>query len=58
MLMNQKIVLRLIPFTEYHIRQGYHISLVIRWRFFLPKECQKLDPSHKMDLDLWDCLER
>ena len=40
--------------------QYYHISSVIRWSFFFffqnnPKD---LDPSYKMDLDLWDCLGR
>ena len=26
--------------------------------FFLPKQSQTLDPSYKMDLDLWDCLRK
>ena len=26
--------------------------------FFLIKHPENLDPSYKMDLDLWDCLER
>ena len=35
----------------------YRISLVIRWRFFSFQNNPKdLDPSCKMDLDLWDCL--
>ena len=39
--------------------QMYRISLVIEWSFFLPKQSKKdLDPSCKMDLDLWDCLGR
>ena len=24
--------------------------------FLLPKQSKNLDPSYKMDLDLWDCL--
>ena len=37
----------------------YRISLVIRQFFiFIPKQPQNLDPSFKMDLDLWDCLGR
>ena len=27
-------------------------------QFFLPKQSQDLDPSCKMDLDLWDCFEK
>ena len=34
----------------------YCISLVIRWSFFpFQKQSRNLDPSYKMDLDLWDC---
>ena len=41
---------------EYHI---YHISLVIRQSFFPSQTIPKfLDPSYKIDLDLWDCLGR
>ena len=36
----------------------YHISLVIRWSFSLPKHTKILDPSYKMDLDFLDCLGR
>ena len=37
----------------------YHIFLVIRCCFFSFKNNAKnLDPSYKMDLDLWDCLEK
>ena len=37
----------------------YHISLVIRWSFSLPKQSKKiLDPSYKMDLEFLDCLGR
>ena len=37
----------------------HHISSVIRQNFYLPKQNPKdLDPSCKMDLDLWDCLGR
>ena len=33
--------------------------LVIRQSFsFLPKQSKNVDPSYKMDLDLWDCLGR
>ena len=38
---------------------AYHISSVIRQSFFFQKKFPKdLDPSCKMDLDLWDCLGR
>ena len=30
----------------------------IKHSFFLPNNPRNLDPSYKMDLDLWDCLER
>ena len=43
---------------EYTFLASYSISLVIRQGFFLPKPSQKLDPSHKTDLDLWDCSGR
>ena len=33
----------------------YHISVIIRQNFFLPKQSQKLDLSYMMDLDLWNC---
>ena len=34
------------------------ISSVIRWSFFfLPKQSLKSEPSYKIDLDFWDCLE-
>ena len=36
----------------------YHISLLMRQRFLLPKNPKYLDPFYKMDLDLWDCLGR
>ena len=36
----------------------YHISSVISCIFFLPNNPKNLDPSYKMDLDLWDCKER
>ena len=37
----------------------YLISSVIRPRFFFFQNKHKdLDPSYKMDLDLWDCLGR
>ena len=38
----------------------YHISFVIRQRFFfsIQKNLKNLDPSYKMDLELWDCLGR
>ena len=38
--------------------KNYHISLDIRQSFLLPNQFQNLDPSYKMDLDLWDCLGR
>ena len=36
------------------------ISLVIRWGIFFSYQNnpKNLDPSYKMDLDLWDCLGR
>ena len=39
---------------------NYSISSVIRGRFFfsLQNNPKDLDPSCKMDLDLWDCLGR
>ena len=38
-------------------RKRYNISLVIRQIFFFFQNNPKnLDPSDKMDLDLWDCL--
>ena len=41
------------------ISYRYHISSVIRQRFFSIQNNKKnLDPSHKTDLDLWDCLGR
>ena len=39
-----------------HNNYCHSISFVIRQVFFLPKQCQNLDLSYKMDLDLWDCL--
>ena len=37
----------------------YRISSVIRWSFFFFQNNPKdLDPSRKMDLDLWVCLGR
>ena len=37
----------------------YRISSAIRWSFFPSKTIKKnLDPSYKMDLDLWDYLGR
>ena len=36
----------------------YHIFSVIRKSFFIPKNPKNLDPSYKMDIDLWDCLGR
>ena len=40
-------------------KKGYSISLVIRQSFFSFQNNPKdLDPSCKMDLDLWDCLGR
>ena len=36
----------------------YHISLVIRQIFSFQNNPKDLDPSCKMDLDLWDCLGR
>ena len=41
------------------LSQVYHISSVIRWSFVPFKTIpnpQTLDPSYKMDLDLWGCF--
>ena len=38
---------------------GYRISSVVRGIFFpFQNNHKNLDPSYKMDLDLWDCLGR
>ena len=38
---------------------AYHISSVIRRSFFsFQSNPSDLDPSCKMDLDLWDCLAK
>ena len=36
----------------------YLISLVIRQSFPFQNNPKDLDPSYKMDLDLWDCFGR
>ena len=37
----------------------YCISSVLRWSlFYFQNDPKNLDPSYKMDLDLWDCLGR
>ena len=36
----------------------YYISLTIRQSFSFQNNPKNLDPSHKMDLDLWDCSGR
>ena len=42
-----------------HVSNMYRISSVIRRSFFSFQNNPKdLDPSCKMDLDLWDCLGR
>ena len=38
--------------------ENYHISSVMSFFFFLLNNPKNLDPSYKMDLDLWDCLGR
>ena len=47
-----------ILFAASRLSTHYHISSVIRQSFSLPEQSQNLDPSYKMDLDLWDCLGR
>ena len=54
--------------TEFY--RTYHIHLVIRWDIYrislaikqsfvsFQNLLKNQDPSYKMDLDLWDCLER
>ena len=37
---------------------NYSNSLVIRQLFSFQNNFKNLDPSHKMDLDLWGCLGR
>ena len=39
-------------------RENYCISLIIRRIFSFQNNPKDLDPSCKMDLDLWDCLGR
>ena len=41
-----------------YILKEYRISLVIRQSFSFQNNPKDLDPSCKMDLDLWDCLGR
>ena len=53
-LVNQRI--SLFFFGNYE--RLYRISSVIRQSFFLLKNPKDLDPSYKMDLDLWDRLGR
>ena len=36
----------------------YRISSATSQRFSFQNKPKNLDPSYKMDLDLWDCLER
>ena len=38
------------------LKNHYHISSVIIQSFSFQNIPKNLDPSHKMDLDLWDCL--
>ena len=44
--------------SDHNLIHIYRISLVIRQSFFFPTKNnpRHLDPSYKMDLDLWDCL--
>ena len=42
----------------YRNQFAYRISLVIRQSFSFQNNPKNLDPSYKMDLDLWDCLGR
>ena len=48
----------IIPFTPFlsEVLSNYRISSVIRWSFPFQNNPKDLDPSSKMDLDLWDCL--
>ena len=43
------------PSAHWHT---YSISLLIRQSFSFLNNPKDLDPSYKMDLDLWDCLGR
>ena len=40
------------------IMSTYHISTVIKWEYFLPKQSQKPISSYKKDQDHWDYLGR
>ena len=42
----------------YCLNFEYRISLVMRQSFSFQNNPKDLDPSYKMDLDLWDCLGR
>ena len=46
--------------SNYHIKafttKTYHISSIIRQNFSFQNNPKDLDPSCKVDLDLWDCL--
>ena len=53
---NSHLYLELCASEILKVRSEYCISLVIRQRFFPSENNPKdLDPSSKMDLDLWDC---
>ena len=41
-----------------HLTWIYRISSIIRRSFSFQNNPKDLDPSCKMDLDLWDCLGR
>ena len=45
-------------FKYFIATEFYYISLLIRWSFSFQNNHKNLDPSYKMDLDLWDFLER
>ena len=43
-------------YLAFFLTGNYHISPVIRQSFSFQNNQKNLDPSYKLDLDLWDCL--
>ena len=37
---------------------SYHIIVVIKRSYSFQNNAKDLDPSYKMDLDVWDCLDK
>ena len=55
-----KMVVNICEISVFEILRMYmyHISSVIRQSFPFQNNPKDLDPSCKMELDLWDCLGR